>query len=175
MVLNGENQASTMLKLNKDEAFFEPGRVYYFMAITGDLGKVHSADLVWEYAQHPFNPLTWRVLTDSKMFVNRIDIEHFGHKHKHTFCAQDRPFYPGVPQRVIWRPTCRDNAPDPGSSLFGALLNADPIGNAQFVFDSVNPLNMNPLNGLANIGSVFTSLSSTMSSMSNTVARSWRT
>lgn len=71
MTLNGDNDSSTRLQLNKQEAFFEPGRVYHFMTITKDLGHVHSADLIWEYAFHPLNPLTWRVLTDSKMFVNR--------------------------------------------------------------------------------------------------------
>ena len=63
-----------------------------------------------------------------------------GHSHKHTFCAEDAPFINGKPKRVVWKPNCRENAPDPGKSLLGAVLNADPIGNAKFVIDQVNTL-----------------------------------
>eukprot|EP00095_Tigriopus_kingsejongensis_P009684 maker-scaffold84_size396325-snap-gene-1.19 protein:Tk09684 transcript:maker-scaffold84_size396325-snap-gene-1.19-mRNA-1 annotation:"hypothetical protein DAPPUDRAFT_51580" len=171
MILNGDNEASTKLRLNKQDAFFEAGRTYHFMTTTGDLGHVKSADLVWEYAYHPLNPLTWRVLSESKMYVNRIEIEQFGHKSKHTFCAQDEPFHPNKPKRVIWRPTCRENAPDPGSSFLGSLLNVDPIGNAQFVFAQVNPLNMNPLNGLATIEQAFTGFGSSVTSTSASMRR----
>ena len=68
----------------------------------------------------------------------RVEIEEFGHSKKHTFCADDAPFYSGKPRNVIWKPKCRDNRPDPGNSILGALLNADPVGNAKFVFDQVN-------------------------------------
>ena len=71
MVLHGENGSSINLLLNKQETFFEPGRIYNFMATTKNLGHVKSADLTWEYALHPFNPLTWRIKSESKVFVNR--------------------------------------------------------------------------------------------------------
>ena len=73
MVLNGENGSTVNLLLNKQETFFEPGRTYNFITITNDIGHVKSADLTWEYAQHPFNPLTWRISSESKLFVNRYD------------------------------------------------------------------------------------------------------
>jgi len=47
------------------------GRVYNFIAITSDLGHVHSADLIWEYAANAINPLTWRIGQPSRIFVNR--------------------------------------------------------------------------------------------------------
>ena len=71
MVLHGDNSSSTLLRLNTVEAYFEAGRVYHFMAISHDLGHVHSADLVWQYYSHPMNPLTWRIGTESVMYVNR--------------------------------------------------------------------------------------------------------
>lgn len=101
----------------------------------------------------------------------RIDIEQFGHAHKHTFCAEDKPFFPGKPERVVWKPVCRDNAPDPGSTFLGTVLNADPVGNAQFVIDQVNPLKMNPLNGLANIEQAFTGFGSAMTTTSEMIRR----
>lgn len=81
------------------------------------------------------------------------------------------PFLPKKPKRVIWRPTCRENAPDPGSSFLGSLLNADPIGNAQQAIDFVNPLNMNPLNGLASITSVFSGFRATVQNMGPNIRR----
>ena len=74
------------------------------------------------------NPLTWRILTDSVMYVNRVEVEQFGHGKRHTFCADDKAFAPGLPKRVIWKPTCRQNAPDPGATFLGTVLNADPLG-----------------------------------------------
>ncbi len=71
MVLNGEKRNSTMLLLNRETAYFEAGRAYHFITTTQDLGPVHSADLIWEYAFHPLNPFTWRVFSRSRMYVNR--------------------------------------------------------------------------------------------------------
>ena len=80
--------------------------------------------------------------TESQVFVNRIEIEIIGHGHKHTFCAEDTPFVNGKPKRVVWKPNCRENAPDPGKSLLGVVLNADPIGNAKYVIDQVSNINL---------------------------------
>ncbi len=96
MILHGENGSSVNLQLNRLEAFFEPGRIYNFVTTTSNLGHVKSADLTWEYALHPLNPLTWRIQTESKIYVNRVEIVQMGHAKKHTFCAEDAPFYSGV-------------------------------------------------------------------------------
>ena len=103
-----------------------------------NLGHVKSADLTWEYALHPLNPLTWRLQSESQLFVNRIEIETMGHGKKHTFCAEDTPFVTGKATNVVWKPTCRENSKDPGNSFLGTVLNADPIGNAKFVIDQVS-------------------------------------
>ena len=157
MILNGNEGSSEKIKLSA-ESFFQPGRIYTFMTTTSHLGKVSSADLIWEYSSHPANPLTWRFLSPSKMFVNRIEIEEFDTRTKHTFCAEDRPFVSGVPQRVIWRPNCRKNGKDFGPGLIGTVLNVDPIGGTLAVLDFVNPLQGNPLNGLEAIENTFKDL-----------------
>jgi hypothetical protein len=72
MVLHGDGVSSVKLRLNPEEAFFEPGRVYHFIAITQELGHVQSSDLIWEYIANPINPLTWRIHSPSKIFVNRF-------------------------------------------------------------------------------------------------------
>ena len=72
MILHGDDVSSVKLRLNPEEAYFEPGRVYNFIAITGDLGHVHSADLIWEYIANPINPLTWRIHSPSRIYVNRF-------------------------------------------------------------------------------------------------------
>lgn len=84
------------------------------------------------------------------IFPSRVEIEQYGHAKKHTFCADDAAFYSGKPQNVIWKPKCRDNQRDPGNSLLGALLNADPVGNAKFVFDQVSNKNKNQFSFLTN-------------------------
>lgn len=41
------------------------------MTVARGLDHVHSAEVTWEFEFHPLNPLTWRLFTDSKIFVNR--------------------------------------------------------------------------------------------------------
>ena len=41
------------------------------MSTTKNLGQVKSAELTWVYSSHPLNPLTWRINSESKLFVNR--------------------------------------------------------------------------------------------------------
>ena len=46
-------------------------------------------------------------MSESKMFVNRVEIQQFAFgddNRKHTFCAEDRAFFPGKRQRVEWKP-----------------------------------------------------------------------
>ena len=100
-----------------------------------------------------------------------MEIEKFGGGKRHVFCAQDRAFLPGRPQRVEWRPTCRENGADPGATLLGTVLNADPVGGAGMVFSHVNPLAMNPLNGLANLGAAFGGFASGVRGMGAAVRR----
>ena len=104
-------------------------------------------------------------------FIYRVDIAQMGHPKTHTFCAEDKPFYSGKPRRVVWKPECRENSPDPGNSFLGAVLNADPIGNAKFVINKVNPLTANPLNGLAVIGNSVTGFTSSVQKMSDFMRR----
>ena len=62
-----------------------------------------------------------------------------------------------------------------GASLIGTVLNADPVGNAKFVINQVNPLNSNPLNGLAVIGDTFNDIMSAPQTMKNLIKRIRRT
>ena len=51
----------------------------------------------------------------------------------------------------------------------------DPVGNAKFVIDQVNPLNSNPLNGLAVIGDTFTDIMIVPQTMSKMIRRNFET
>ena len=170
MVLNGNKGSSEKIKLSV-EAFFQPGQIYNYITTTSFLGKVFSADLIWEYSSHPANPLTWRLLSSSKMFVNRVEIEEFHSRTKHTFCAEDRPFVSGIPQRVIWRPNCRKNSKAFGPGFIGTVLNADPIGGTLAVLNFVNPLQGNPLNGLKAIENTYIGLRGGIEMATNIIQR----
>ncbi len=90
LIMHGEKGSTTALLLNPEEAYFESGRAYDFVTTTRGVGHVHSADLIWEYSYHPLNPITWRVFSESRMFVNRVEVEKFGGGKRHVFCAQVR-------------------------------------------------------------------------------------
>ena len=72
LILHGEKGSTSKARLNPETSYFESGRVYHFVTTTRGVGHVHAADLIWEFAFHPLNPLTWRIFSSSKMFVNRF-------------------------------------------------------------------------------------------------------
>lgn len=57
------------------EIYFEPGNVYTYMIGTKDLGSLHYAVLEWSYVTAYYNPLTWRILSQPLVYVNRIHID----------------------------------------------------------------------------------------------------
>lgn len=105
------------------------------------------------------------------LFHFRVIIESPGDGHKHTFCAEDLPFFNGKPRNVIWKPNCRNNVQESQATLLGTLLNADPVGNTKFVIDQVNPLATNPLNGLGVISDTFNELMNAPQTVSKVIKR----
>ena len=49
IVLHGEDDSSVNLLLNRQEAFFEPGRTYHFITTTNNLGKAMKSSGILSY------------------------------------------------------------------------------------------------------------------------------
>lgn len=144
--LFGRRGISHRLQLNQEEIFFEPGNVYTFMIGTPDLGPIQWAVLEWNYVTAFYNPLTWRFLSQPSVYVNRIHIDSIEMQQRHEFCGMDKPFFSGTKRKLDSKESCPEQAPPPGTSLLGAIINFDVGDTINNNIDAVN----SGLNSLGN-------------------------
>lgn len=62
--------------------YYEPGLEYTAVTPGRDIGTPKYAYLEWEYKANPLNPLTWRILTTPRVYVEYITIESMEHRTK---------------------------------------------------------------------------------------------
>ncbi|XP_071536367.1 pancreatic triacylglycerol lipase-like isoform X2 [Panulirus ornatus] len=123
--LFGSHGASRRIKLNQEEIFFEPGNVYTYMIGTADLGHLQYVLLEWVYVTAYYNPLAWRLLSQSVVYINRIHIDSIEMQERYEFCGLDMPFRSGTQRQLEWQPVCPGQEPPPGASILGTIINFD--------------------------------------------------
>ncbi|KAK3855350.1 hypothetical protein Pcinc_038251 [Petrolisthes cinctipes] len=138
--------SSRRIQLNPEEIFFEPGNVYTYMIGTEDLGHLKSAKLEWSYVTAYYNPLTWRLLSTPAVYVNRIHINSIEMQERYEFCGMDQAFQSGWVRHLEWQPVCPQQAPPPGASFLGTIINFDVEDTITNNIDAVN----SGLNSLGN-------------------------
>lgn len=62
--------------------YFEPGHEYSAVVGGKDAGIPTSATLHWKYITNPLNPLTWRILTSPRVYIQHIVVETLESKTK---------------------------------------------------------------------------------------------
>ncbi|XP_069156080.1 pancreatic triacylglycerol lipase isoform X2 [Procambarus clarkii] len=162
LTLYGQKGQSPRIQLNQEEIFFEPGNVYTYMIGSADLGHLKHVVLEWLYVTVYYNPLTWRLLSQPVVHVNRIHIDSIEMQERYEFCGLDMPFRSGTRRQLEWQAACPEQAPSPGASFLGTLINFDVEDTIYSNIDAVN----SGLNSLGN-GQFISNLASS----TNQVAR----
>ncbi|XP_068209497.1 pancreatic triacylglycerol lipase-like isoform X3 [Palaemon carinicauda] len=161
--LFGERGIAHRRQLNMEEIFFEPGNVYTFMIGTIDLGEIKWALLEWTYVTALYNPLTWRLLSQPSVYVNRIIIDSIEmQQSRYEFCGLDQAFRSGTRRKLEPQEACPEQARPPGASILGTIINFDVGDTINNNIDAVN----SGLNSLGN-GQLLNNLASS----ANQVAR----
>ncbi|CAG0898654.1 unnamed protein product [Darwinula stevensoni] len=57
-----------------EDLFFEPGQGFSFLVPSPEIGEVEEIHVEWEHGRATMNPLTWRLLTHPRTFVDRVVI-----------------------------------------------------------------------------------------------------
>lgn len=60
--------------------FYEPGRNYTSITPGKDVGVPRYATLNWEYRTNPLNPLTWRILSSPRVYIDYVILETLEHQ-----------------------------------------------------------------------------------------------
>ncbi|XP_047498306.1 pancreatic triacylglycerol lipase-like isoform X1 [Penaeus chinensis] len=142
----GDHGVSDRIQLNLEEIYFEPGNAYTYMIGTKDLGRLHYAILEWTYVTAYYNPLTWRILSQPLVYVNRVHIDSVEMQERYEFCGLDLPFRSGTHRKLEWQAGCPEPAPPPGASILGTIINFDV---EDTITDNINAVNSG-LNSLGN-------------------------
>lgn len=92
---NGKNATITRVSVSTDDShsmkisfhfllrrprYYEPGYEYTTVVPGRDVGTPRYAMLEWEYKANPLNPLTWRILSTPRVYVEYITIESLEHR-----------------------------------------------------------------------------------------------
>lgn len=55
--------------------YHEPGALYMGVVATDQVPHLKSIEIEWKHNTSLFNPLTWRILTDPKIYVKKVIVE----------------------------------------------------------------------------------------------------
>lgn len=74
------------LPFTLDATFYEPGRNYSYITPGSDVGLPGYATLNWEYRTNPLNPLTWRILSSPRVYIDAVIVESLEHQSRLNNC-----------------------------------------------------------------------------------------
>ncbi|CAG9830045.1 unnamed protein product [Diabrotica balteata] len=82
--------------------FHEPGGLYTGVVATDSVPHMKAIEIEWKYNSSLFNPLTWRILTTPKIYLNKITVDALEISQSITVCPKNyMPLANGIPQLMI--------------------------------------------------------------------------
>ncbi|XP_023313052.1 uncharacterized protein LOC111693137 isoform X2 [Anoplophora glabripennis] len=55
--------------------YHKPGALHVGVVATDEVPHLKAVEVEWKYNSSLFNPLTWRILTTPKIFINKVTVE----------------------------------------------------------------------------------------------------
>lgn len=73
--IGANGKKTERMKLNHTPKYYEPGSTHTAV-LSGDIvDQPNSVEITWEYETSVFNPLTWRILTTPRVYIDSVIIE----------------------------------------------------------------------------------------------------
>uniref|UniRef100_U5ETF1 Putative pancreatic triacylglycerol lipase n=1 Tax=Corethrella appendiculata TaxID=1370023 RepID=U5ETF1_9DIPT len=80
------NNVSEKIDFAEESTYYEPGEIYSTVIPANSVGIPQEATLNWEYKYNPLNPLTWRILSSPRVYVEYIILESLEHRSRIRLC-----------------------------------------------------------------------------------------
>ncbi|KZC07876.1 Pancreatic lipase-related protein 2 [Dufourea novaeangliae] len=78
----GENgQKTEKMQLSSHSKYYEPGSTHTVVLAGNIVGKPEAVEISWEYQASVFNPLTWRLLHTSRVYIDSLTVENLESSH----------------------------------------------------------------------------------------------
>lgn len=85
MLESHQGKRTDKMPFTKKATYYEPRKNYTAVVAGKEIGIPKYATLNWEYKTNPLNPLTWRLLTSPRVYVESVIIESLEHKSRWVF------------------------------------------------------------------------------------------
>lgn len=70
--------------------YYGPGDKLQKVIVADEVNNMKAIEVVWKYNSSLFNPLTWRILSNPKIYIDAIEIEALEIRKRYIFMV---PFY----------------------------------------------------------------------------------
>lgn len=75
MKIHGTSGSTNKISLRDTEKFYAPGKTYMNVLPGEEVGVPISATLEWEFKTSFVNPLTWRLLSNPRIYISTVIVE----------------------------------------------------------------------------------------------------
>ncbi|XP_019865288.2 pancreatic triacylglycerol lipase [Aethina tumida] len=82
--------------------YYGPGDKLQKVIVADEVNNMKAIEVVWKYNSSLFNPLTWRILSNPKIYIDAIEIEALEIRKRIKVCPKNKkPLVNGQPQLLI--------------------------------------------------------------------------
>ncbi|XP_058836173.1 pancreatic lipase-related protein 2-like [Topomyia yanbarensis] len=85
-IYGSKGEHSQKMAFTKESELYEPGRNYTRVLAGGSVGKPRKITVSWEYNTSFLNPLTWRILSSPRVYIEYIIIQSLEYRTKILLC-----------------------------------------------------------------------------------------
>ncbi|XP_037078473.1 LOW QUALITY PROTEIN: pancreatic triacylglycerol lipase-like [Pollicipes pollicipes] len=119
--------SSAWHRFSQGDMSSKPGQDYSSLTPVSFTGEPTAIELEWRYASSLLNPLTWRLLSQPMIHVNRVLAVSVESRQRYVFCGEDLPLFSGRPSRLRFNRRCRAQRKPGPSSLFATFAGFDLV------------------------------------------------
>ncbi|XP_055524137.1 pancreatic lipase-related protein 2-like isoform X2 [Wyeomyia smithii] len=85
-IFGNRGERSEKMAFSTESELYEPGRNYTRVLPGGSVGKPRKLTVSWEYNTSFLNPLTWRILSSPRVYIEYIILQSLEHQMKIRLC-----------------------------------------------------------------------------------------
>ncbi|XP_011688302.1 PREDICTED: pancreatic lipase-related protein 2-like [Wasmannia auropunctata] len=107
-VIGTNGKRTERMQLSSTSKYYEPGSTHTIVLPGDVVGKPHSVEITWEYQTSVFNPLTWRLLTTPRAYIDSLVVKNLETDHEVTLCPDSTKTLIANQPKILTTENCRD-------------------------------------------------------------------
>lgn len=104
-VIGAEGRRTERMQLSENSRYYEPGSTHTIVLPGEIVGKPRAVEVAWEY-QTTLNPLTWRLITKPRVYVDSVSVTSLESNHGITVCPDETKTLIANEPKVLGKDSC---------------------------------------------------------------------